>query len=159
MTQEEFIEVLKKRNFPYKIKGDKLVVTFGGDVYLQDLTSLPPGVEFRNGTHVYLRSLTSLPPGAVFNNKGNVHLDSLTSLPPDVEFKNTGYVEKYIGFTAGNVYLESLTSLPPGLVFKNGKDVNLNSLIGGWFGGWKGNIEGIAPKRLLNKMIKQGVFI
>jgi hypothetical protein len=34
----------------------------------------------------------------------------------------------------------------------------LNSLIGGRFSDWRGNIEGIDSKRLLNKMIKQGVF-
>jgi len=34
----------------------------------------------------------------------------------------------------------------------------LRDLIGGWFNEWKGNIEGIDSKRLLNAMIKQGVF-
>jgi len=34
----------------------------------------------------------------------------------------------------------------------------LKSLLGGAFGYWKGNIEGIDSKRLLNLMIKQGVF-
>jgi hypothetical protein len=54
--------------------------------------------------------------------------------------------------------LNSLTSLPPGVVFKNGGDVNLKALTGDWFSKWKGNIEGIDSKRLLNSMIKQGVF-
>ena len=53
------------------------------------------------------------------------------------------------------VNLNSLTSLPSGVVFKNGEDVYL----GRWFKEWKGNIEGIDSKRLLNVMIKQGVFI
>jgi hypothetical protein len=43
--------------------------------------------------------------------------------------------------------------------FKNGGDVNLDYLLGGYFNEWKGNIEGIDSKRLLNKMIKDGVFI
>jgi hypothetical protein len=42
--------------------------------------------------------------------------------------------------------------------FSNGGDVYLRSLIGDWFSKWKGNIEGIDEKRLLNKMIKDGVF-
>jgi hypothetical protein len=34
----------------------------------------------------------------------------------------------------------------------------LKSLIGGWFSQWKGNIEGVDSKRLLNFMISKGVF-
>ena len=83
-----------------------------------------------------------------FNNGGNVRLGSLTSLPSGVEFRN-GY----------NVYLTSLTSLPPGVKFENEGDVYLDALIGGRFDEWKGNMEGIDSKRLLNLMIKQGVFI
>jgi len=83
----------------------------------------------------------------VFKNVGNVDLDDLTSLPPDVVFENGGWV-----------YLRSLTSLPPGVEFKNYGDVNLKALTGGWFSDWKGNIKGIDPNRLLNAMIKQGVF-
>lgn len=80
--------------------------------------------------------------------KGSVRLDSLKTLPPGVEFKN-----------GGDVWLDSLKTLPPGVEFRNGGSVYLDSLIGGWFGDWKGNIEGIDSKRLLNVMIKQGVFI
>ena len=107
MTREEFIKQLDKKRYSYKMSGDKIVVTDEGGVNLESLTSLPPGVVFRN--------------------RGAVSLDSITSLPPGVEFKNRG-----------NVYLRSL--------------------IGGWFSDWKGNIEGIDAKRLLNVMIKQGVF-
>ena len=127
MTQEEFIKKLKREDYYYEIEGDKVVVACGRYVYLDDLTSLPPGVEFRNGDFIRLDSLTSLPPGVVFKNRGHVYLDSLTSIPPVV-------------------------------VFENGGDVNLNSLTGGGFKDWKGNIEGIDSKRLLNMMIKDGVF-
>jgi hypothetical protein len=41
--------------------------------------------------------------------------------------------------------------------FRNGGSVYLGSVMG-WFSGWEGNIEGVDEKRLLNKMIKQGVF-
>jgi len=96
---------------------------------------------------VYLNSLPSIPPSVEFKNEGDVGLGSLTSLPPSVEFKNEG-----------DVGLGSLTSLPPGLVFKNVGYVYLGSLVGGWFQDWKGNIEGIDSKRLLNSMISKGVF-
>ena len=128
MTQKEFIKVLDKKRYSYKIEGDNIVVTYE--------------------EHVYLSSLTSLPPGVVFKNGGTVWLDSLKIIPPGVVFNNEGYVD-----------LGDLTSLPPGVVFKNGGTVYLNSLIGGRFSDWRGNIEGVDSKRLLNKMIKDGVFI
>ena len=79
---------------------------------------------------------------------GDVDLRALTSLPPGVEFENRGDVD-----------LESLTSLPPGVEFKNGGDVLLDALIGDWIiSDWKGNIEGIDSKRLLNSMISKGLF-
>jgi len=127
MTQEEFIKKLKREGYSYEIEGDRIVVTHEGNVDLRALTSISPGVEFRN--------------------RGVVYLGSLTSLPPEVVFKNKG-----------SVYLRSLTSLPTGVVFKNGGDIRLKSLTGGYFTNWKGNIEGIDEKRLLNKMIKDGVF-
>jgi hypothetical protein len=147
MTGEEFIKVLKRNGYSYEMEGDKIIVTYKDSVYLSDLTSLPPDVEFKNEGGVNLSSLTSISPGVEFKNKGSVNLRSLTSLPPGVVFKN-----------GGNVYLESLTSIPPGVEFKNKKDVYLRSLIGGWIDDWKGNIEGIDSNRLLNSMIKQGIF-
>ena len=148
MTQEEFIKILDKKGYSYEIEGDKIVVTHKDYVSLSDLTSLPPGVVFGNGWIVYLKSLTSLPPGVEFRNGGSVDLASLTSLPPDVEFNNEG-----------TVFLGSLTSLPPGVEFKNEGDVSLSDLTFGGLYGWKGIIGGIDSKRLLNVMIKQGVFI
>ena len=128
MTREEFIKVLDEKGYSYKIEGDKIVVTEDGGVHLASLTSLPPGVQFNNEGFVYLDSLKSLPPGVVFNNKGYVSLESLTSLPPGVQFNNEGFVD-----------LESLV----------GED---------GFEDWKGNIKGVDSKKLLNVMIKQGVF-
>ena len=147
MTQKAFIKQLDKKRYSYEIEGDRIVVTCKGGVDLDDLTSLPLGVEFKNKGYVYLRSLTSLPPGFQFRNKGHVGLESLTSISPGVEFNNGGSVD-----------LSALTSLPPGVEFKNGEDVYLGYLIGGWFSNWDGNIKGIDSKRLLNVMIKQGVF-
>jgi hypothetical protein len=147
MTREAFIKVLDKKDYSYEIEGDRIVVISKVDVDLGSLTSLPPGVEFRNRGDVFLNALTSLPPGVEFRNRSDVILNSLTSLPPGVEFRNRG-----------DVWLKSLTSLPPGVVFRNRGSVYLDSLLGGNFTKWKGNIEGIDEKRLLNKMIKDGVF-
>jgi len=99
------------------------------------------------GGYIGLNSLTSLPPGVVFNNWSSVNLTSLTSLPLDVKFEN-----------GGSVYLDSLTSLPPGVEFNNRGYVYLDDLLGGYFNGWEGNIEGIDNKRLLNLMISKGLF-
>jgi hypothetical protein len=150
MTQEEFIKVLDKKGYSYEMMGDSVVVNGGdseGVVYLESLTSLPPGVVFRNRGFVWLDALTSLPPDVKFRNKGSVDLNALTSLSPGVEFRN-----------GGDVDLRSLTSLPPGVEFKNGKGVRLSDLIGDWSHEWKGNIEGIDSTRLLNLMINKGLF-
>ena len=132
MTREEFIKKLEESRYSYEIQGNKIVVTGKGNVYLGSLTSLPPGVEFRNGGYVDLSSLTSLPSGVVFRNGGHVNLRELTSLPPGVVFENGGSY-------GGSVFFELL--------------------IGGWLVDWNGNIEGIDSKRLLNVMIKRGMFI
>jgi hypothetical protein len=83
----------------------------------------------------------------VVTHKVNVLLSSLTSLPPGVEFNNRG-----------SVSLNSLKSLPPVVEFNNKGNVNLESIIGCWFYDWKGNIEGIDSKNLLNVMISKRIF-
>ena len=83
----------------------------------------------------------------VVTHKGDVDLGSLTSLPRGVVFRNEGYV-----------YLEYITSLSPDVEFNNGGDVWVRDIIGGFFNKWKGNIEGVDEKRLLNKMISLGLF-
>ena len=111
MTQKVFIKILDKKRYSYNIEGNKIAVT---EVYadLGSLTSIPPGVVFKNGRDVNLESLKTISPGVKFNIEGNM----------------------------------------------NGRDVYLYSLTGGWFSAWKGSIEGIEPKRLLNKMIADGIF-
>ena len=148
MTGEKFIKVLDNEGYSYKTEGNKIVVTHKGYVFLNSLTSIPSGVEFKNGGGVYLNSLTSLPSGVVFKNAGHVYLKLLKTLPHGFVFENRG-----------SVSLEALTSLPLGVEFKYGGYVYLPSLIGGQFNYWSGNIEGIDSNRLLNVMIKQGVFI
>ena len=54
MTREEFIEILDKKGYSYKIEGDKIIVTHESDVSFDDLTSLPPDIEFKNVGDVYV---------------------------------------------------------------------------------------------------------
>jgi hypothetical protein len=131
MTQKAFIKILDRKRYSYVEEGGKIVVT---EVYAD------------------LGSLTSIPPGVEFKNERDVNLESLKTLPSGVKFRNRGYV-----------YLDSLETISPGVVFniegdRNGRDVYLDSLTGGWLSAWKGNIEGIGSKRLLNKMIADGLF-
>ena len=92
MTQEEFIEELKKRGYSYEMEGDEILVTHQGWVSFPSLKSLPPDVRFQNQGGVRLHSLESLPPGVRFENQGFVNLPSLKSLPPGVRFENKGDV-------------------------------------------------------------------
>ena len=170
MSREEFIKVLDSKRYSYEIVGGKIIIThtyIGSGAMMSDLTSLPPGVEFKNREYVFLGALTSIPRDVEFNNKGAVILNALTSLPRGFEFNNKAavYLESLTSLPPGVVFnnkgkvdLKSLTSISPGVEFKNGVNIWLDSLIGGYFTKWEGNIPGIAPNRLLNSMIKQGVF-
>ncbi len=97
---------------------------------------------------VVLRGLKTIPPGVEFNNGGDVYLGSLETLPPGVEFSNIG-----------SVGLDSLKKISDDVEFNNGVYVYLESLVGGSFEDWRGNIEGINNKKLLNLMIKKELFI
>lgn len=170
MTREEFIKLLKDKEYPYELEWNKIVVTHkdrNSSIYLPSLVTLPPGVVFENDRDVVLKSLETIPPGVEFRNKWDVNLDSLETLSPDVQFKNGGYVSLNSLETLppgvkfkndGEVYLKSLKTLPPGVIFENGLSVRSDSLFKGWFDRWSGNIEGIDSKRLLNKMIELGLF-
>lgn len=82
----------------------------------------------------------------------NVWFNSLESIPPNVEFRNDGNIMiRY--FMAGE---PSDSGIPSSVEFNNGSDVWLNKL--GWFGNWKGNIDDINSKQLLNKMVSDGLF-
>ena len=99
MTQEAFIKELERKGYSYSEEGNKIMITDRGGIYLDDLTSLPSVVEFRNGEIVSLASLETLPPGVEFRNGGSVFLDALTSLPSGVEFKNQ--LSVHLGFLIG----------------------------------------------------------
>lgn len=93
-------------------------------------------------------SLREIPSGVEFNNNAEVYLGSLETIPPSVKFSNRKLV-----------WLTSIKSISPGVEFMNGTIINLESITGGYFHNWEGNIKGIDFKRLLNGMIKRGVFI
>jgi hypothetical protein len=96
MTREEFISVLDEKSYLYKIERDKIIVIPYeiGMTYLDlsELTSLPPGVEFRNNGDVNLSSLVILPSDIVFKNHGYVWFSSIKGLSRSVGFKNDGHV-------------------------------------------------------------------
>ena len=77
----------------------------------------------------------------------DIWLSNCVRIPSCIEFINNG-----------NVWIESLVSIPSGVVFSNSGIVHLKTLIGKTFHKWDGNIDGIEPKRLLNKMISIGLF-
>ena len=172
MTQEAFIKVLNRNKYPYRIEGDKIIVTYTTRLRSVDLTllrSLPPGVVFENNGHVWLDSVTSLPPGVEFKNRGDVVLDSLGNLSSAVVFENNGNVDLplltslTLGVEFSNegyIDLRALTSIPSSAKFNNRGYVDLKSLVGDYFGRWRGRvgIEGIGPNRLLNLMISKGLF-
>jgi hypothetical protein len=83
----------------------------------------------------------------IVNDNGNAYLPEVESLPPNIEFRNRG-----------DIYLYRLASISPGVIFDNSGGVHLKRIMGGWWINWEGNIDGMSSKRLLNLMIKQGVF-
>ena len=116
---------------------------------MDDLSSLPPGVVFKNNGVLSLRSLETLPLGVEFKNTNNVILNGLKTIHLGVEFMNER-----------DVFLPpfGLLRIHPGVEFKNGLGVYFTSEPG-WYVLWESDIEGIDSKRLLNVMIKRGMFI
>ena len=140
MTREAFIKVLDEKEYPYEIVGNKIIVNaevgnpgYSGDgfLYLGELKSLPPNVHFKASGNIYLGSLIHLPSGISFGGRGwMVKLNSLRSIPSDTRFEINASIRSLIG--------------PVGDY--------------GYFSVWEGNIKGIDPKRLLDKMVSLGLF-
>jgi hypothetical protein len=91
---------------------------------------------------INLREL-EIPSDVIFENEGDVTLN-MEEIPENVEFANEG-----------DVYLYYVENIHPSVKFNNEGEFWLK---GDLFSNWSGNIEGIDPKRLLNMMIKKGVF-
>lgn len=118
MNIETFTKLLDQYAYAYEVREDGGVsVTDPFSVDLDNLTVLPEGTKFNNGSYVHLDSLTVLPEGTEFNNGSYVHLGNLTVLPEGTQFNN-----------GGNVYLYNLTTLPEGIQFNNGLNVYLYNL-------------------------------
>ena len=124
-------------------------------------------IDFRNSGLVDLSSLVNLPSSTQFNNKGGLNLDSLTEIPIGFEFNNGTYLlltrlkRLSPGITFNNtgaIQFESLESISPDFVFEGPEYFYLGPFIEEFFHYWDGNIEGLHPKRLLNKMISLGLF-
>ena len=157
MTREEFIKILEKARYTYREEGDRIIITSGNseDVRFGLWKDIPPNLEFRNSRHVIVDSLTKIPDGTIFRNGGDVYLRDLKELSGKVEFRNQG-----------DIFFKSLTSISPGTEFHNRYTVLRSLLVfepfGEWaanhFDDWEGNIEGIDPNELLNKMISNGIF-
>jgi len=136
MKRDDFKDYLTANGIQWK-EADGKIVTDGGGVFLDSLTTLPENVQFNNGWAVSLKSLTTLPENVQFNNAGTVYLDSLTTLPENVQFNNGWNVylssltllpENVQFNNSGYVYLDSLTTLPENVQFNNGGSVSLRSL-------------------------------
>jgi hypothetical protein len=140
MTREEFIEVLNREEYSYEIQGDKIVVTDKEAVHLA-------GSSFTKEGEVYIEIIYSIPDGVIFKNSGLLNLSSLEKIPEDVEFRNTG-----------DLWLSGISTseIPPGFLFKNAGSINFSNEH--WNHEWSGNIEGINDKRLMDLMIKHGMF-
>ena len=80
---------------------------------------------------------------------GDLYLGMTKFMPSNLEFRNKG-----------DVTLSLLRSIPVGVEFNNSGDVYIGKhFLRNYISFWKGNLEGVDSKRLLNLMIKRGIFI
>lgn len=142
MTREFFLQELSDLRYDHTIIGDRIIISH--DKFFNFYTSeIPPGVEFRNMGYVDLGGLKYLPPGTVFANSGDVFILGVKVISKGVKFQNFGAVE-----------IQGVPSVDPGVQFENETGVRFGGFIS-----WKpSEIHGIENKRLLNKMIKEGIF-
>jgi hypothetical protein len=125
MTQEEFINVIERKNYPYSIEGDTIVFPSRINNITFDITSIPSNVEFRNGGDVVMNVLESVPANVKFNNGGSIFMHNVKSVDPSSPFLNKSRVF---------LYEISTMIFPP-------------------------KIKGIRNKRILNLMVKRGLFL
>jgi hypothetical protein len=138
MTREEFKKILDDLNYEYREEGDKIVISrvrWGG-VHLGKLTSIPSGVVFHHSGSVNLNKIIEIPSGTEFKNDGDILLNSVKKISPDVQFDVLNWIQL-------------------GTLFK---DPTISVFFDVFFDAWNGNIEGIQPNILLNKMIKNGLL-
>jgi len=143
MTREAFIEYLEYKAIDFQIEASgMIVITYDDyDLYLDHtVTEIPSGVEFRTSHQVRCSYVKVVNPNVIFNMQGKwgsepwVWLPHAEKIYPGVEFHNNG-----------SCVLK---------VFERERRANIKT-----FRDWKGNIKGIDSNKLLNAMIKQGMFI
>jgi hypothetical protein len=110
MKKEFFIKELESMDYIYHMDGDRIIITEGNptsdgaDIELTVITSnvtfenkgnvklnwssLPDGLEFRNGGSVFLTADEPFPPGTKFYNRFGIRCKRCNSIPSGVEFKN-----------------------------------------------------------------------
>lgn len=145
MTREKFIQELDKKGYTHSEENGSVVITFPGDVNL-DNTDLIPGLVFKNDGLVRLLFLKHIPDGISFLNADDVNLDRLEILPPNTIFNN-----------GGDVYLNSINNIPMEIRFDN---LNNGGFLGlpSKFQNEDLQIVGISSKDLFNLMIRRGIF-
>lgn len=151
MGRQEFIEILNFNNYSYSIVDDKIVVDCKGKVALPDLVEIPEGVIFSNDGDVILHALRNISPDTVFENGLDVALTSIELIPSGVVFSNEN-----------DVHLDCVESIETGVEFKNDGDVylgNYDLYPSSWFSNWNNNIKSISSNKLLNIMVKRGLFL
>lgn len=148
MTRGEFVEYLDREGFKYSISGDIIVIEGSSGFFPRD-------VNFLKG------KVLQLIPGLIFKNTGNVYIEGIDNIPENIEFLNGGYVyfsspekggipiinKSVIFNNKGGVYTK-------GISFDSSEynTAAVNNI-------WGGGIEGINNKRLLNLMVKKGIFL
>ena len=140
ITRSEFIYVLDEMDYIYSIEGDMIIIGPDGLV----MKGFKPNFGFSD---VELTNLKSLPPNVVFKNTGWIDFESITYVPPGTNFDN-----------GGRVYLDSVTEISPTANFGDYvTDVWIKKLRIKTEE-WDLDISGIRDVRILNKMIKDGLF-
>ena len=117
--RKEFIDILNKEKYPYKIKNNKIIIG-GGYINSDLITYIPDNVEFNNKGVVDLYYLNKMGNNIVFNNKCHVWLNFLKEMGNNIQFNNKG-----------NVWLQSLNKMGNNIIFNNKDNVWLTSII--WF--------------------------
>ena len=131
MKREEFIEILREKDYPYEETLTRIMVgKYRNDIDLSELKSIPSNVVFRNMGSLSLNSIEEIPSGVVFMNGLYVYLNSLRRIDPSVEF--FGYCS------------------PLSRLWGKGEPFEFPIFIFG--------IPGIEDRTILNKMIALGLF-
>lgn len=116
MKRDKFIDILDEEEFNFYEQGNKIIID-EPCLFDMDISSIPPGVVFRNGGDVYLDYVTNIPKGTEFENDGHVFLQGAISLSEGIKFRNKG-----------DVNIESIRSLDKDIIFKNTGDLRLDLL-------------------------------